>query len=173
MKLLIDESPMPSKYWTHKQSNKIEHKDKGQQDIMTGGESSTAESSTSGGDSIEEDIVTIKADVNKTSLLMEKNMKINGKLQDLKINHESTPNGALKQRRPDSLKLSYEFGSNSNLKNVTNINDKHQNKSMLTTTSTTKIPSTKSSEVKKSYDLWVNDNITKKRLDLPGRVSFR
>ena len=163
---------MPSKYWTHKQSNKIEHKDKGQQDIMTGGDSSITDSNTSCGDSIEEDIVTIKADVNNTSLLMEKNMKITGKLQDLKINHESTPNGALKQRRPNSLKLSYDFGSNSNLTNVTNNNDKHQNKSMLTET-ITKIPSTKSIDVKKSYDLWVNDNITKKRLDLPGRVSFR
>lgn len=82
-------------------------------------------------------------------------------------------------RRPDSLKLSFEYGSTSNLgKTIPSNNNVNQTKSMSAVGSKSHHDGKKST----SYDLWVNENISKvmnnndaesKKLDLPGRVSFR
>jgi hypothetical protein len=79
--------------------------------------------------------------------------------------------------RPDSLKLSFDYSSSSDLAKSTASVDVNQGKSLS-------VAGNKSHhDGKMSYDLWVNENVEakerngssagEKKLDLPGRVSFR
>lgn len=157
---------MTSKYWTtnHKSSvNKATFEQK---------EAIVEADNTSCGESIEEDIVTIK-----TSNMESRNNEAN--VQEPSKNFTISSSLASIKRRPDSLKLSYDYGSNSTdlVKSATSTAvDVNQSKSL----------SAASSKSKKStsYDLWVNENVDvkdrngssamgEKKLDLPGRVSFR
>lgn len=85
-------------------------------------------------------------------------------------------------RRPDSLKLSFDYGSSSDLvKSATSTVDVNQSKSLSVAGNKSHHDGKKST----SYDLWVNENVgmkerngsattgENKKLDLPGRVSFR
>lgn len=142
---------MTSKYWTS--SNKLS--------VQREQKEAEADNITSCGDSVEEEeAVTIKSSI----------MDVN-----------EPPKNSIK-RRPDSLKLSFDYGSSSELvKSATSTVDINQSKSMSVVA-----PSSKNHHDGKkptSYDLWVNENVEakernntaigEKKLDLPGRVSFR
>lgn len=164
---------MTSKYWTSSSKSSVNKATSAEQK-----EALIEADSTSCGDSIEEDIVTIKAS----------NMK-NGSNDVNVSSHEKSKNftsgSASIKRRPDSLKLSFDYGSSSNLaKTGTSTVDVSQSKALSSASSISHHDSKKST----SYDLWVNENVgTKergggggsgtvgdgKKLDLPGRVSFR
>lgn len=134
-----------------------------------------ADSTSCGGDSIEEDLITIKTNN------MENGSKNDGTLAS-RHQHEPTNNyGTIaNKRRPDSLKLSFDYGSTSDLANANSTNSNvNQNKSLSVTFNS----NNKSHDGKKStsYDLWVNENVTKTNSsctaasykDIPGKVSFR
>lgn len=148
-KLLIDE-PMTSKYWTSNNKLSVQKEQK----------EAEADKVTSCGDSVEEeDVVTIKSS----------NMDAN----------EMSKNSI--KRRPESLKLSFDYGSSTDLvKSATSTVDINQSKSMSAAASSKNHLNGKKPT---SYDLWVNENVEakernnsamgEKKLDLPGRVSFR
>lgn len=157
---------MTSKYWTsgHKSSivkaSSIEHKEA----LIE------ADNNTSCGESIEDDVVTIK------SSNMEKGNN------DVPKNFSSSNSSASIKRRPDSLKLSFDYGSSSDLvKSATStVVDVNQGKALSAGNK-----SHHDGKKSTSYDLWVNENAgakersgggmaaESKKLDLPGRVSFR
>jgi hypothetical protein len=160
---------MMSKYWTtsHKSSALKSSLSSGQKEALIEVES------TSCGESIEEDIVTIKA-----SNMDKGNDDGNAQNDSSKSFTSSTSI----MRRPDSLKLSFDYGSSSDLvKSATSTVDVNQSKSLSVAGNKSHHDGKKST----SYDLWVNENVgvkerngsiatgESKKLDLPGRVSFR
>lgn len=167
---------MTSKYWTnnHKSSVKKALLD-GQKEAII-----EADNNTSCGDSIEEDIVTIKATNNMES----RNNDVNVHGHQHEPSRNFTSSTSIIKRRPDSLKLSYDYGSSSDLaKSATaSTDDVNQSKAMSVALNKTHHQDGKKST---SYDLWVNENVEtrerngsvgamgEKKLDLPGRVSFR
>lgn len=170
-KLLIDEQPMTSKYWTVNHKSSVNSKVSSEQrDAIA-----EADNNTSCGESIEEDIVTIKA-----NNMESRNNDANVQLEPSKAFTISNSAASIK-RRPDSLKLSFDYGSSSDLlKSATSTADVNQSKSLSVAGSKSHHDGKKST----SYDLWVNENVDakerngsagtgEKKLDLPGRVSFR
>lgn len=174
-KLLIDEQPMTSKYWTSSHKSSVNRATPAEQK-----EALIEADSTSFGESMEEDIVTIKAS----------NMENGNSAANLPSHqHETTKHFSISnsaaasiKRRPDSLKLSFDYGSSSDLaKSATSNVDVNQSKSLSVTGNNSHHDGKKST----SYDLWVNENVglkersgsgvtgETKKLDLPGRVSFR
>ena len=165
---------MTSKYWsTSHKSTVLKSSISTSLDKTDTKEALIEAESTSCGDSIEEDVVTIKA-----SSMQKDNH--NGNVQ-----HEPSKNFSSStsiKRRPDSLKLSFDYGSSSDLaKSATSTVDVNQNKSLSVAGNKSNHDGKKST----SYDLWVNENVgmkerngnvgtgEDKKLDLPGRVSFR
>lgn len=163
---------MTSKYWTtsHKSTALKSSLSNGQREVLIEADS------TSCGDSFEEDVVTIKANN------MEKGNN-DGNLQNepLKSFANSSSSTSI-MRRPASLKLSFDYGSSSDLaKSATSTVDVNQSKSLSVAGNKSHHDGKKST----SYDLWVNENVGMKerngsiatgesnKLDLPGRVSFR
>lgn len=166
---------MTSKYWTSSGKSSVNKATSAEQK-----EALIEADSTSCGESIEEDIVTIKAnnmengsnDVNVSSHQHEKSKNF------------SISNGSASiKRRPDSLKLSFDYGSSSDLaKASTSAGDVSQSKALSAAGSNI---SHHDGKKPTSYDLWVNENVGAKerggsamvgegkKLDLPGRVSFR
>lgn len=166
---------MMSKYWTTnlKSSVKKALQDEPREAIIE------ADNNTSCGESIEEDIVTIKA-----SNMESRNNDVNTQKQQ----HEPSKNFTMSnsstsiKRRPDSLKLSSGYGSSSDLaKSATSTADVNQSKSLSVSGNKSQHDGKKPT----SYDLWVNEDVEtkerngnsslvgEKKLDLPGRVSFR
>lgn len=137
-----------------------------------------ADNNTSCGESIEEDIVTIKS-----TNMESKNNDINVQKQqhDPPKSYTMLSSSASIKRRPESLKLSFGYGSSSDLaKPATSSVDVNQSKSLSVAGNKSQHDGKKST----SYDLWVNENAEtkerngtsssgEKKLDLPGRVSFR
>jgi hypothetical protein len=127
-------------------------------------------------ESIEENVVTIKA-----SNMESENNDANVQTHQ----HDTAKSFAMFRsphikRRPDSLKLSFAYGSASDLgKSVFSNSDVNQTKSLSVDGNKSHHSGKKST----SYDLWVNENVAaavkasadgeSKKLDLPGRVSFR
>lgn len=158
---------MTSKYWTTSHKSSVLKSLNGQKEALIEAES------TSCGDSIEEDVVTVKANnMEKT------NNEGNSQIEASKGFSSSTSI----MRRPDSLKLSFDYGSSSDLvKSATSTVDVNQSKSLSVAGNKSHHDGKKST----SYDLWVNENVgvkernesiatvENKKLDLPGRVSFR
>lgn len=142
---------MTSKYWTSNNKLSVQREQK----------EAEADKVTSCGDSVEEEeVVTIESS----------NMDAN----------EMSKNSI--KRRPDSLKLSFDYGSSSDLvKSATTTVDINQSKSLSAAASS--IKNHLNGKKPTSYDLWVNENVEakernnsaigEKKLDLPGRVSFR
>ena len=169
--LLIDEHSMSSKYWTA-----AENKEKLMvhcNNEMKLNEHSKKENDTmSCSESIEENVVTIK-DNN-----MSENENNDANHHDASKTFEIYRSSHIKQR-PDSLKLSFAYGSSTDLgKSVFSNNNVNQTKSLSVDGNKSHHGGKKST----SYDLWVNENASKvvnvsdgecKKLDLPGRVSFR
>jgi hypothetical protein len=162
---------MTSKYWTtsHK-SSVLKSSLSNALDKNDARETLIEAESTSCGDSIEEDVVTIKA-----SVMDKANNDANAQSEPSKT--FSTNSTSIK-RRPDSLKLSFDYGSNDLTKSATSTVDVNQNKSPSVAGNKSNHDGKKST----SYDLWVNENVgmkdrngvgENKKLDLPGRVSFR
>ncbi|CRL02617.1 CLUMA_CG015915, isoform A [Clunio marinus] len=159
--------PMTSKYWTngHKTTNNkvMSHEPKKEALIEVDATTSC------GSESIEEEIVTIKAN------------DVENKNNDVNTHETLTnfTNSVIKQR-PDSLKLSFDYGSNSSKLGKSATSTFSVNQSKIMAVAANNHDSKKST----SYDLWVNENVgTKERnesvvggenrkLDLPGRVSF-
>ena len=167
-----------SKYWTTNLKSTVNKAslDEQREAIME------ADNNTSCGESIEEDIVTIKS-----SNMESRNNDANVQHQQ----HEPSKNFTMSnsnsstsiKRRPDTLKLSFGYGSSSSdlAKSATSTVDVNQSKSMPVSANKSQHDGKKST----SYDLWVNENaetikerngnnsLGEKKLDLPGRVSFR
>lgn len=163
---------MTSKYWTssHKSSVLKSSLSNGQKEALVEAET------TSCGESIEEDIVTIKA-----SNMKKGNNDENVQNEPSNSFTNSSSSTSI-MRRPDSLKLSFDYGSTSDLvKSATSTVDVNQSKSLSVAGNKSHHDGKKST----SYDLWVNENVgakerngniatgESKKLDLPGRVSFR
>lgn len=122
-------------------------------------------------ESIEENVVTIKPN----------NMENENNDANVQTHHHDTTifRSPHIKRRPDSLKLSFAYGSTSDLgKSVFSNSDVNQTKSLSVDGNKSHHGGKKST----SYDLWVNENALKvanvsdgegKKLDLAGRVSFR
>jgi hypothetical protein len=132
-------------------------------------EISTEGDSTSCGESIEEEVVTVKSN----NIMESRNNDANNQKFQVDPPKNFSMSSTLK-RRPDSLKLSFDYGSSTNLcKPKTAAANLNQSSSLPTFSTNVKKT--------KSYDLWVNENIeakersetAEKKLDLPGRVSFR
>lgn len=93
---------------------------------------------------------------------------------DPQKNFSMSASSSTLKRRPDSLKLSFDYGSSTSLAKPSTASADLNQSSSLPTFST-------NGKKSKSYDLWVNENIdakdqsetAEKKLDLPGRVSFR
>lgn len=162
---------MTSKYWTVNHKSSVNSKVSSEQrDAIA-----EADNNTSCGESIEEDIVTIKA-----NNMESRNNDANVQLEPSKAFTISNSAASI-MRRPDSLKLSFDYGSSSDLlKSATSTVDVNQSKSLSVAGSKSHHDGKKST----SYDLWVNENVDakerngstgtgEKKLDLPGRVSFR
>lgn len=170
-KLLIDEQPMTSKYWTtNKSSVKKASLDEQREAIIE------TDNNTSCGESIEEDIVTIKS----TNLESRNNDANVQNQQPEPKSFTMSDNSTSIKRRPDSLKLSFGYGTDNLAKSATSTVDVNQSKSMSVASNKSHNGSKKST----SYDLWVNENaetkesnrnssLGEKKLDVPGRVSFR
>ncbi|KAG5677607.1 hypothetical protein PVAND_007351 [Polypedilum vanderplanki] len=188
--LLIDEQPMTSKYyWTTTKNNKAEMKlseqqkqqDQPQDDEERREKNNKDNDSMSCSESIEENVVTIKA-TNMENENNDANVQTHQHHDTTKSSSSSTF-GVFRsphiKRRPDSLKLSFAYGSTSDLgKSVFSNSDVNQTKSLSVDGNKSHHSGKKST----SYDLWVNENSLKvanatdvegKKLDLPGRVSFR
>jgi hypothetical protein len=127
-------------------------------------------------DSIEENVVTIKA-TNMESENNDANVQTHSHDTAKSFTAFRSPHS---KRRPDSLKLSFAYGSSSDLgKSVFSNSDVNQTKSLSVDGNKSHHSGKKST----SYDLWVNESALKvasagegevgKKLDLPGRVSFR
>lgn len=149
------QEPVISKYWTS--NGKLRPKIKKPEPIITG---EYCDSSTSCGESIEEDIPTVKIDQkSKEEIIMNGSPKFSEKVEELKKKAKSEQMGVKtfpQKSRPPALKLNFDMG----MKTLNGIHQKNGAKVAVDT--------------KTTYDLWVNENIkTKnKNLDLPGRVSF-
>lgn len=168
---------MTSKYWTRDSDtvNNDENKAVGSKcsEMKLNEQSKNKENdSMSFSESIEENVVTIKAN----------NMVENGNNDP--NHHDSTKSYEIYRsphikQRPDSLKLSFAYGSSTDLgKSVFSNSNVNQTKSLSVDGNKSHHGGKKST----SYDLWVNENASKvvnvsdgecKKLDLPGRVSFR
>lgn len=164
---------MTSKYWTSSHKSSVNKATSAEQK-----EALIEADSTSCGESIEDDIVTIKANN------MEKgNNDVNVPSHQHESKNFSISSSSIK-RRPDSLKLSFDYGSSSDLaKASTSTVDVNHSKS-LSVAGNMNNSSHHDGKKSTSYDLWVNENVGKerngsgatgenKKLDLPGRVSFR
>lgn len=149
------QEPIISKYWTP--DGKLRPKIKKPEPILNG---DYGDSSTSCGESIEEDIPTVKIDEKpKEEIMMNGSPKFSEKVEELKKKAKSEQMGMKtfsQKPRPPALKLNFDLGQ----KTPNGIHQKNGLKPAV--------------DSKLSYDLWVNENIkTKnKNLDLPGRVSF-
>lgn len=162
---------MTSKYWTRDTDND-DHllKTDTKAAEMKLGETSKAKDndSVSFSESIEENVVSMKAN----------NMVENDDDDGSKKSFENYRSPHVKPR-PDSLKLSFAYGSSTDLgKSVFSNSNVNQTKSLSVDGNKSHHGGKKST----SYDLWVNENASKvvnvsdgecKKLDLPGRVSFR
>lgn len=161
---------MTSKYWPAEENKELMVNCNNEMELN---EQSKKENDTiSGSESIEENVVTIKA--NDTS----ENENTNANHHDASKSFEIYRSSHIKQR-PDSLKLSFAYGSSTDLgKSVFSNSNVNQTKSLSVDGNKSHHGGKKST----SYDLWVNENASKvvnvsdgecKKLDLPGRVSFR
>jgi hypothetical protein len=163
---------MTSKYWTTSHKSSVLKTPSTALDKSESKEALIEAESTSVSDSIEEDVVTIKAsNMDKAN--------DDGNVQS-ETSKSFTNNSASIKRRPDSLKLSFDYGSSdlTSTKSATSTVDVNQNKSPSVAGNKSNHDGKKST----SYDLWVNENVgmkerngtgENKKLDLPGRVSFR
>lgn len=152
---------MTSKYWTSNKSSASKEL------LDAEKEKAEADDSTSCGDSVQE-IATGKANM--------KNFSSDGRTKNFTSNVSTSSSSA--KPRPDSLKLSFDYGSSSDLaKSANSSSDVNQSKSL----SVARNISHHDGKKPMSYDLWVNENVDRnenastveKKLDLPGRVSFR
>lgn len=161
---------MTSKYWTsnRKSSENCKEFVDAERKVAV---AETADDSTSCGDSIQDDIVTVR-----------NNMKNINSDERSKAFTSAISTSSIIKPRPDSLKLSFDYGSSSDLlgKSASSTVDVNQSKSLSVAGNMSHQDGKKST----SYDLWVNENIEakdrnessstgEKKLDLPGRVSFR
>lgn len=157
---------MTSKYWTSNHKSSVNKASLEPEDAIAKADI------TSCGESFEEDIVTNNMESRNNDANVQESPK----------NFTISSSLASTKRRPDSLKLSYDYGSSSDLvKSATsNAVDVNQSKSLSAVSSKSHHDGKKST----SYDLWVNENVEvrerngsaatgEKKLDLPGRVSFR
>jgi len=171
--LLIDEQSMTSKYWSASTAEENKGLMLNCNEEMKLNEQSKKENDTiSCSESIEENVVTIKANN------MSENENNDANHHDASKSFEIYRSSHIKQR-PDSLKLSFAYGSSTDLgKSVFSNSNVNQTKSLSVDGNKSHHGGKKST----SYDLWVNENASKvvnvsdgecKKLDLPGRVSFR
>ncbi|XP_070501319.1 centrosomal protein of 131 kDa isoform X2 [Chironomus tepperi] len=160
---------MTSKYWTAEENKGLMVNCNNEMKLN---EQSQKENDTmSYSESIEENVVTVKANN------MSENENKDANHHDASKSFEMYRSSHIKQR-PDSLKLSFTYGSSTDLgKSVFSNSNVNQTKSLSVDGNKSHHGGKKST----SYDLWVNENASKvvnvsdgecKKLDLPGRVSF-
>ncbi|KAL7052730.1 hypothetical protein ACKWTF_004984 [Chironomus riparius] len=160
---------MSSKYWTAAE-NKEKFMVNCNNELKLNEDSQKENDTMSCSESTEENIVTMKDN------LMAENEN-NENHHDTSKTFEICRSSHIKQR-PDSLKLSFAYGSSTDLgKSVFSNSNVNQTKSLTVDGNKSHHSGKKST----SYDLWVNENASKvvnvsdgecKKLDLPGRVSF-
>lgn len=157
---------MTTKYWT------LNHKSNGIKELAYEQKEAIAEAddNISCGESVQDDIIPVKTS----------NMK-NVNERPKNFSSANVPISSSIKPRPDSLKLSFDYGSSSDLagKSASSTVDVNQCKSLTVAGNMSHHDGKKS-----SYDLWVNENVeakdrnesattAEKKMDLPGRVSFR
>jgi hypothetical protein len=175
--LLIDEQPMTSKYWTS-ESHKGIRTNSGQLSEQPPGNGVGCGHDESG---IEENDVGRSIKANNIELRKNNNSNMQSHQSDATKSFSISSSPPPVKRRPDSLKLSFEYGSTSDLaaSPAPGNGNVNQSKSLSDVVAGNK--SHHDGKKSTSYDFWMNENVLKvndnggesKKLDLPGRVSFR